>query len=598
VLIPIRLKILGSVLLLLMLSVGLITATMARLFHADKTTYVKDLAAVTASSTKSEIDTLLERYAGAAYACSEVIGADYLSETQKQRMAATLFAATPSLLAVTTLGADGAPATLFDANALAAAGLTSEQVAIKDLTPWRGGTVRSLIWRIEADQAEKALLVRIVLGGRSDKGSQPVVATLRGEVLRAALRRVDSFQVTLVNAADRIVVANDATRSGAAANSRPAAPGAHSLWVGEERLNGQTYFVGSASSAVAPAMLVVRVPQAAAFLTAQDLVRQLIWLGFALVVAAAVLGIVMARRLSRPLENLSSAAETVGAGRFDVTVAVSSHDEVGLLAKSFNTMTENLRERDARLCDANRALIQSEKMAALGQLSAGLAHEVKNPLAGILGFAQLSRRKLDDPAALSANLDVIERETRRCTEIIASLMRFSRQEPAQFAATDLNDVTRRAIAIVDHQLSLKKVKVEIDCAPGLPLVNGNGNQLQQVLINLLLNAQQAMEPQGGTVRIRTWSVDAAVMISVKDDGPGIAEQHLPRIFEPFFTTKQAGQGTGLGLSVTYGIIRDHGGEISAESPPGQGAVFTIRLPVCADSGATGNAESQSRSEAA
>jgi signal transduction histidine kinase len=304
---------------------------------------------------------------------------------------------------------------------------------------------------------------------------------------------------------------------------------------------------------------VVRVPQATAYLTAQDLVRQLVWLGFALVVTAALIGIMVARRLSRPLEKLSAAADVVGAGQFDVAVDVSSRDEVGVLAQSFNTMTANLRERDEKL---------------------------------------KSRRKLDDPAALAANLDVIERETRRCTEIIGSLMRFSRQEPTQLAATDVNDVVARAVAIVDHQLSLKNVTIETDYEGGLPFVHGNANQLQQVLMNLMINAQQAMEPKGGSVRIRTWRTDASVLIAVRDSGPGIAPEHVARIFEPFFTTKQAGQGTGLGLSVTYGIVRDHSGEITVSSEPGRGAEFLIRLPARADLGASAGAAAETGSEAA
>jgi C4-dicarboxylate-specific signal transduction histidine kinase len=245
-------------------------------------------------------------------------------------------------------------------------------------------------------------------------------------------------------------------------------------------------------------------------------------------------------------------------------------------------MAGNLRDRDSRLRETNAQLLQSEKMAAVGQLSAGLAHEVKNPLAGILGFAQLTRRSLDNPETISRNLDVIERETRRCTEIIGNLMRFSRQEPSERVATDINDAVARAIGLVDHQLGLQGIQITKQLGSKLPVVLSNANQLQQVVMNLLINAQQAMAPDGGKVTIRTQAVGANVLIEVEDSGPGVPAEIRSRIFEPFFTTKRAGQGTGLGLSVSYGIIRDNDGDISVGDAPGGGARFTITLPARPD----------------
>jgi signal transduction histidine kinase len=223
-------------------------------------------------------------------------------------------------------------------------------------------------------------------------------------------------------------------------------------------------------------------------------------------------------------------------------------------------------------------------MAAIGQLSAGLAHEVKNPLAGILGFAQLSKRKIDDPVALRSNLDVIERETRRCSEIIGSLMQFARQERPERQPTDVNAAVQHALSIVDHQLSLKKVRIVRELAPALPVVLGNANQLEQALINLMINAQQAMQPDGGQVTVRTTYEGDRVLVSVEDTGPGVPEEIRQRIFEPFFTTKKVGQGTGLGLSVTYGLIKDHGGDIRVGSGSTGGALFTIVLPAQSDPG--------------
>jgi signal transduction histidine kinase len=227
-------------------------------------------------------------------------------------------------------------------------------------------------------------------------------------------------------------------------------------------------------------------------------------------------------------------------------------------------------------------------MAAVGQLSAGLAHEVKNPLAGILGFAQLSRRSLQNPETIAKNLDVIERETRRCTEIIGNLMRFSRQEPGERSATDVNVAVARAIGLVDHQLGLQKVQIETSLAEALPFAMCNANQIQQVVMNLMINAQQAMEPDGGKVRIRTRADSGRIFIEVEDEGPGVPPEIRARLFEPFFTTKRAGHGTGLGLSVSFGIVRDHDGDIFVSDAPGRGARFTIALPSRPDLGTSGS----------
>ncbi|HEY5600071.1 MAG TPA: ATP-binding protein, partial [Candidatus Manganitrophaceae bacterium] len=219
-----------------------------------------------------------------------------------------------------------------------------------------------------------------------------------------------------------------------------------------------------------------------------------------------------------------------------------------------------------------------EKMAAFGQLGAGIAHEVKNPLAGILGYAQLALRKVDKESPLFKQLEIIEKETKRCKGIIENLMKFARQEKTEFAPTDINQVVEDAVAIVDHQLTINRVKIEKILYPDLPKIKGNGNQLQQVLMNLMINAQQAM-PEGGQVKVSTARVNGQAELRVADNGPGIPEEIRQKIFEPFFTTKPVGKGTGLGLSVSYGIVKDHGGQIGVESEVGKGTTFILTLPL-------------------
>jgi two-component system, NtrC family, sensor kinase len=577
-LIPIRIKILGSVLVLLMLSVAVITAVMAQLFHSDKTVYVKDLAAVTATSAQSEVDTLLANYASTTQAFADIVAANYLDPAQKERSAAALFATHPAAVAVTAYAPDGSRITLFDQRALTAVGLDASALS-RDI-PARGASASGTrIARIEVHRHGAAASLRIVLAGE-----RPVVGEFRTEELSAALERVSTFGSALVTRTGEMLLAN---RPGQAWPDMAANElSVKSAAVIETEIGGTSYFLARGRSKAAPADVVVLVPRAATYLTARAVLTQLVWVGAALVFIAALLAMFFARRLSRPIEKLSVAADAVGAGQFDINVAVTTRDEVAQLTHSFNSMAHNLRERDARLHAANLQLVQSEKMAAVGQLSAGLAHEVKNPLAGILGFAQLTRRSLSDPEAIKNNLDVIERETRRCTEIIGNLMRFSRQEPGERAALDVNSVVERAVKLVEHQLGLKNVKIERQLGSSLPHLLGNANQIQQVLMNLLINAQQAMEPKGGTARVRTFADQGRITLEVEDTGPGIPDELRARIFEPFFTTKPAGQGTGLGLSVSYGIVRDHGGEIRAEKgADGRGARFVIVLPATAGSSA-------------
>jgi signal transduction histidine kinase len=546
---------------------------------------------VAATSAQSEIDTLLAAHASALHAFGDVLEASYLVPEQKERAAASLFEANPGLVAITARGPDGSPLTLYDRNALTELGLAEDDVtAVLPAVPEAGATGSQRgISALEVPPGGRGRIVRVTLTNPA-----PLVGDFRAAGLAAALERVRTFGAVLEGPDQSVLLGNEAAAS--LPRIAGAAPSAgRSATVSDATAGGSDYFVARTHSAIAPVGLVVVVPRSVTYLTARGMLSQLVPMTIALVAIVAALAMLTSRRLSRPIERLSRAAEAVGGGDFAVKVDVDTRDEVAQLAGSFNAMAGNLREREERLRAANAQLLQSEKMAAVGQLSAGLAHEVKNPLAGILGFAQLTRRSLQDPAAISKNLDVIERETRRCTEIIGNLMRFSRQEPSERAVVDVNQPVSQAIALVDHQLGLKKVRIKAQLADGLPPVMCNANQLQQVVMNLLINAQQAMEPEGGTVAVQTRAEDGRVVIELDDSGPGIPQEIRSRIFEPFFTTKKAGQGTGLGLSVTYGIVSDHGGNIRVAEAPGGGARFTILLPAHATAGsADGTTDMESK----
>ncbi|MES2768006.1 MAG: ATP-binding protein [Bdellovibrionota bacterium] len=323
--------------------------------------------------------------------------------------------------------------------------------------------------------------------------------------------------------------------------------------------------------------IVVTTPEKQAFVAARDLLITVLTFGIGFLIIGSVLSFALASRITKPLNELKDITSLIGSGDFKVPVNVKSNDEVGALAANIDKMRSSLLERDEQIEHSKMALVQSEKMSAFGQLSAGIAHEVKNPLAGILGHAQLGKSKSKDPD-VTKHLDMIERETRRTKEIIENLMKFARAEKPDLTSTDLHESVSRAVDLADHQVSLQGVKIVKDFRPVSP-VNANSNQIQQVLLNLMMNATHAME----TSKVKTLTVSVEdkndiVQIRIKDSGAGMSPEVQKRIFEPFFTTKPAGKGTGLGLSVSIGIVQDHKGKIYVESKVGEGTTFFIDIP--------------------
>ncbi len=280
----------------------------------------------------------------------------------------------------------------------------------------------------------------------------------------------------------------------------------------------------------------------------------------------------------RPVAALVEGTRRVAGGELGVTIPVTAHDELGDLAKAFNAMTH-------RMAETQRQLAEADKLASVGRLAAGVAHEINNPLTGVLSYASLLEKRFQDDQEARADLAVIIRETIRCRGIIRELLDFARPTPPQKRPADLNEVVRRSISVVMSQLALNRVDLKLDLAEALPTVLADGNQIQQVVVNLLLNAADAINGEGGEIRVATAAEAAGVLLEIRDSGRGIDPEDIPRIFEPFFTTKGA-HGTGLGLAVTWGIIDSHGGSIRAESESGQGTRFTVRLPLAPTPGGT------------
>jgi len=231
--------------------------------------------------------------------------------------------------------------------------------------------------------------------------------------------------------------------------------------------------------------------------------------------------------------------------------------------------------------DLERQLAQADKMSSIGLLAAGVAHEVNTPLAVISSYAQLLAKQLQGDEKRSDLLDKITKQTFRASEIVNNLLNFSRTSGTEYASVDLNRIVHDTLALLEHQFKTSRIQVVGDLAPGLPHIHGNQGKLQQVFLNLFLNAKDAM-PQGGTLTVRT-SFDHDVRVHVMDTGTGIAPEHIHRIYDPFFTTKTrtkaGGSGTGLGLAVTYGIIQEHAGKIRVESHPDEGTSFFMEFPM-------------------
>jgi two-component system, NtrC family, sensor kinase len=223
-------------------------------------------------------------------------------------------------------------------------------------------------------------------------------------------------------------------------------------------------------------------------------------------------------------------------------------------------------------------LMESDRLAAVGELVAGVAHEVNNPLSSISAFAQLLLRDEGLSATQRESIEVIRAETTRASQVVKDLLAFARRSEPQRAPLDLNGVVGRSVRMRQYQFSETSVRVETELEEDLPAVMGDSRQLQQVCLNLLTNAIQAMRPAGGLLRVRSYSADGAVRLEVSDDGPGIPTQARDHVFEPFFTTKQEGEGTGLGLSVSYGIVHAHGGTIEIADTGPKGTTFRVTLP--------------------
>ncbi|MEW6108194.1 MAG: ATP-binding protein [Nitrospirota bacterium] len=319
-----------------------------------------------------------------------------------------------------------------------------------------------------------------------------------------------------------------------------------------------------------------------------------------LFVISVVLCTILWNLVSTPVSLLAKGMERVAGGDLDYHLSINTKDEMGDLAAAFNAMTADLKKAKNELVEwghtlekkvqekteaihrAQAQLIHSEKLASLGRMAAGVAHEINSPLTGIVTFGHLLQKKFAPGTQEREDIDVIIDQANRCSNIIKGLLGFARASAAEKAATNINDVLNSSLNIVRNKADFFNIKLVTDFDGTLPRVKSDPSQLQQVFLNMIMNAADAIEGKG-TVTITTRTAkdngNDFVEIEFHDTGPGISDENLEKIFEPFFTTKPVGKGTGLGLAVSHGIIQEHGGKTFVKTKLGEGTSFFIRLPV-------------------
>jgi len=309
--------------------------------------------------------------------------------------------------------------------------------------------------------------------------------------------------------------------------------------------------------------------------------------------------------VATPIHRITDATKAISEMRLDQPVAVRSSVELEDLSHSFNVMRERLKaamaenaqftqrleskveERTAQLRAAQQKLLQNDRLASLGQLAASVAHEINNPISGVLNLSMLMQRIVREDGIPPGRVEEVRRylsqvagETARVGRIVSDLLAFSRRSKPQSSQADLNAIVRTTVSLVAHKLELANVKVDLDLADRLPALRCDASQIQQVVMNLVLNGAEAIKG-GGSVSVSTAAdpTHEALVLAVRDTGGGVPPEMLGKIFDPFFTTKEEGKGVGLGLAVVYGIVEAHGGEIEVDSSVGKGSTFRVRLPL-------------------
>ncbi|MFZ5445367.1 MAG: sensor histidine kinase [Myxococcota bacterium] len=581
-----RAQIVGLVGVMLVAAMAVYLLLATRVVTADKEASVYDVNALVAGTVAQQVGRTVDgiadklRYFGQEY---EITPGD------AERRARSLFDADEAVLSLEvfkrTEGGYERSFLFVDNKRLAALNLTAD-----DLTEARRRTPAPL----DAVQAAGVVLQNaslppdlalVRLSSTTADGSAVVIADLRPEWLLSAVSAGSVYRVFLVDRLGRVLAHPDGESviKRADLSSLPvvknALGGKLSRGAEEYDSNGVRQVAAFARIENGVGAVVVEVPHDEVFKATNELSRRSLLFAVGTVSLALVLAVLLGRRVTRPLRELQQTMMVISRGEFGVEVPVAGPTEIQSVGTALNQMSRELVRRSEELQKTNAQLVQSEKLSAVGELAASVAHEVKNPMVGIVGFAQLGA-ETTDVAEMHEYFKLIENDAFRANKILQNLLEFSRPPEMELEALALNDVVYGSMALCVHQLLMQGVKVETKLGEGLPGIRGNSNQLRQVLLNLMLNAGQAMEQSPKKlITVTTQRADPGfVEIRVADTGPGLADDVKDKLFKPFFTTKRRGQGTGLGLSVSRSIIEAHRGQIRAEGAPGVGATFIIRLP--------------------
>jgi signal transduction histidine kinase len=572
--------------LLLLAAMALYLTLATRIVTRDKEATVYDVNALVAGAVADQVETTVDgfsdklRYFGQEYATTP---------GDAERRARSLFQADDEVLSLEvdsiTEGGVERSFLFVDAERLATLNIEKDDILLaRKQTPVPFEVVRraGVVLQNASLPPDLALLRLSVV---TSDGRAIITAELRPERLLRTVNTGSATRVFLVDSLGRVLAHRDASKViahedlSALAPVKAALAGKATRGAEQYEQDGEQRLASYARVGGGLAAVVAEVPVAEVFGATRELSSRSMLFASGVVAIALVLAVFLSRALTAPLRRLSDTMAVISKGEYGVTVPVEGAPEIRSVGTALNEMSRELIRRSDDLQRAHNNLVQSEKLSAVGELAASVAHEVKNPMVGILGFAQLGKES-DTMDEAKEYFGLIESDTQRANKILQNLLEFARPPEMEMEPLALNDVVQGALQLCRHQLQMQGVKVDTTLGEGLGGILGNNNQLRQVLLNLMMNAGQAMaESPQKRVAVATAADGDFVKVLVSDTGPGIPAEVMQNLFKPFFTTKRRGLGTGLGLSVSRSIIEAHKGTLTAESQPGQGATFIVRLPV-------------------